>query len=119
MFMCGYQTLEQEAPTIVTLETRGYQRDQRHRELLSKAGNKDRDHPKRNMWVAVKKDERGCRYEESIDNRHGDTEFAQMNFNLALVQYFFTITFLSGNIYPVMLQVYDLLCDFDFIQHYL
>jgi hypothetical protein len=55
------------------------------------------------MWVAVKKDERGCRYEESIDNRHGDTEFAQMNFNLALVQYFFTITFLSGNICPVML----------------
>jgi hypothetical protein len=55
------------------------------------------------MWVAVKKLKRDCRYEESIENRHGDTELAQMNFNLALVQYFFTITFLSGNIYPVML----------------
>ena len=27
--------------------------------------------------------------------------------------------FLIRNIYPVMLEVYDLLCDFDFIQHYL
>ena len=44
--------------------------------------------------------------------------FAQMNFYLALVQYFFTVTFSIRNIYPVILEVYDLLCDFDFIQHY-
>lgn len=32
-------------------------------------------------------------------------EFEQMNFDLALVQYFFTITFWRRNIYPVMLKV--------------
>jgi hypothetical protein len=45
-------------------------------------------------------------------------EFIQMTFALALVQYCFTITFWSRNIYPVMLEVYALLCDFDYIQHY-
>lgn len=44
--------------------------------------------------------------------------FAQINSYLALVQYFFTVTFSIRNIYPVILEVYDLLCDFDFIQHY-
>lgn len=33
------------------------------------------------------------------------SEFEQMNFDLALVQYFFTITFWSRNIYPVKLTV--------------
>jgi hypothetical protein len=44
--------------------------------------------------------------------------FAQMNFYPALVQYFFTVTFSIRNIYPMTLDVYDLLRDFDFIQHY-
>jgi hypothetical protein len=33
----------------------------------------------------------------------------------ALVQYFLTMMFWNGNVYPVMLEVCDLLFDFDFI----
>ena len=45
-------------------------------------------------------------------------EFAQLVFCLALVQYFLTMTFWNGNVYPVMLEVCDLLFDFDFIGDY-
>ena len=34
-------------------------------------------------------------------------KFDQLVYGLALVQYFFTITFWNGNIYPVMLELYD------------
>ena len=45
-------------------------------------------------------------------------EFAQLVFGLALVQYFLTMMFWNGNICPVMLEVCDLLFDFDFIGDY-
>ena len=47
-----------------------------------------------------------------------ELEFAQLVFGLALVQYFLTMTFWNGNVYPVMLEVCDLLFDFDFIGDY-
>ena len=45
-------------------------------------------------------------------------EFAQLVFGLALVQYFLTMTFWNGNVYPVMLEVCDLLFNFDFLRDY-
>jgi hypothetical protein len=46
-------------------------------------------------------------------------KFAQPVFGLALVQYFLlTMTFCNGNIYPVMLEVCDLLVYLDFIGDY-
>ena len=45
-------------------------------------------------------------------------EFAQLAFGLALVQCFPTMRFWNGNVYPVMLEVCDLLFDFDFIRDY-
>jgi hypothetical protein len=44
-------------------------------------------------------------------------EFAQLVFGLALVQYIFTI-FWNGNAHTLMLEVCDLLFNFDFIGHY-
>ena len=38
-------------------------------------------------------------------------EFAQLAFGLTLVQDFFTKTFWNGNVYPVMLEVYDMLLN--------
>ena len=35
-------------------------------------------------------------------------EFAQLGFGLALVQYFLTMMFWNGNVYPVMLEEWDL-----------
>ena len=45
-------------------------------------------------------------------------EFAQLVFGLAVVQYFLTMMFWNGHIYPVMLEVCDLLFNFDFIGDY-
>ena len=45
-------------------------------------------------------------------------EFAQLIFVLAMVKYFLTMMFWNGNIYPVMLEVGDMLSDFDFIEGY-
>ena len=45
-------------------------------------------------------------------------EIAPLVFGLTLVQYFLTMTFWNGNVYPVMLEVCDLLFDFDFIPGY-
>jgi hypothetical protein len=39
-------------------------------------------------------------------------EFAQMASRLALAWYFFTMTFWNGNVYPVMLEVCELLLIF-------
>lgn len=39
----------------------------------------------------------------------------QPPFGLPLVQNFLTISFWNGNVYSVILKVYDLLFDFDFI----
>ena len=41
-------------------------------------------------------------------------EFAQLVVGLTLVQYFLTVEFWNGNMYLVMLEVCDLLFDFDF-----
>jgi hypothetical protein len=38
-------------------------------------------------------------------------EFAQLVFGFALVQYFLTMTFGNGNVYPVMVEVCDLLFE--------
>jgi hypothetical protein len=45
-------------------------------------------------------------------------KLAQLVYGLALVQYFLTMMFWNGNVYPVMLEVCDLLFDFDFIPGY-
>lgn len=45
-------------------------------------------------------------------------EFAPVDFGLGLVQYFLTMAFYCGNIYPVMLLVSGFLLDFDFIGDY-
>jgi hypothetical protein len=47
-----------------------------------------------------------------LDIKHGSTEFGfffSWFSGLSLVQYFFTMIFRNGNIYPFMLDVYDLL----------
>jgi hypothetical protein len=41
-------------------------------------------------------------------------EFAQLVVGLTLVQYFLTVEFWNGNMYLVMLELCDLLFDFDF-----
>ena len=41
-----------------------------------------------------------------------------MAFSLALVQDFLSMLFWKGNVYSVMLEVGDLLFDFDFIGNY-
>ena len=46
-------------------------------------------------------------------------EIAQLISCLALVQYFLIMGFCNGNIYPMMLKVYDLMFDFDFIRNYI
>ena len=40
---------------------------------------------------------------------------AQLGFGLALIQDFLTMTFWNGSIDPVILEICDLLFDFDFI----
>ena len=45
-------------------------------------------------------------------------EFAQLVFRLALAQYFLMITFWNGNVYPVMLEVCDVLFYFYFMRDY-
>ena len=45
-------------------------------------------------------------------------EFTHLVFGLALIQYFLTMTFWNGNVYPVMLEVCDRFLDFDFIRAY-
>ena len=45
-------------------------------------------------------------------------EFAQLAFGFALIQHFLTMMFWNGNVYPVMLEICDLLYNFDFIGHY-
>ena len=41
-------------------------------------------------------------------------DFAQLVVGLTLVQYFLTVEFWNGNMYLVMLELCDLLFDFDF-----
>jgi hypothetical protein len=43
-------------------------------------------------------------------------EFAQLVFGLALVQYFLTMMVWNGDVYSVMLEVFDMLFDFTFMQ---
>jgi hypothetical protein len=45
-------------------------------------------------------------------------EFFQLVFGLALAQYFSTMMFWNDNVYPVLLNGYDLLFHFDFIGNY-
>ena len=40
----------------------------------------------------------------------------QLVFGLALAQYFPTMRFWKGNVYPVMLEICNVLFDFDFIR---
>ena len=46
-------------------------------------------------------------------------EIVQLVFGLALLQYFVTITYWNDNVYPLMLEIRDLLFDFDFIGDYI
>jgi hypothetical protein len=100
--MCGSQTLEQEA---VKLKLPCRPKDVRDARvvgyLLKKADNKKWNQSRRKDYVVVNKAE--------LDMRHGiqSLEFAQLIFGLALVQYFLTMMFWSGNVYPVMLEVCD------------
>ena len=53
-----------------------------------------------------------------LDMEIQSLEIAPLVFGLTLVQYFLTMTFWNGNVYPVMLEICDLLYNFDFIGHY-
>jgi hypothetical protein len=46
-------------------------------------------------------------------------KFAQLGFGLALFQYFLTMMFWTGNIYPVMFEVCFVLFNFYFIEDYI
>ena len=65
---------------------------------------------KNNMFV-VNKAERSWKSDMEIQS----LEFAQLVFGLALGQYFFTMMFRNGNVFPVMLEVRHLLFYFDFL----
>ena len=76
--------------------------------LLRKSANREWNQSKRKKFVAVSKDERSWTL---------DMEMKNLKFT-PLVQYFLTMTFWSGNVYPVMLEVCDLLFNFDFLRDY-
>jgi hypothetical protein len=54
----------------------------------------------------------------TLDREIQRLELAQLDFGLALVQYFFTMMFWNGDVYPVRLKVCDLLFDSYFIGNY-
>lgn len=75
------------------------------------------------MWVpvAVNKDERIWRYEDSFrtiisDMKIQSFEFTQLFLDVALVHYFLMVRFWNANTHPVTLEVCDLLFNFDFIR---
>ena len=72
---------------------------------------------KEKNYSVLNNTEKIWRSEEHFTNRRGDAEleFSHLAFGLASVQYFLTVTFWNGNVYPVML-VCDL--NFDFVGNY-
>jgi hypothetical protein len=81
--------------------------------LPRKAANREWNQPKR-KFVKVNKAERSW----TSDMEMQSLEFSPLVFCLALIQYFLTMKFWNGNVYPVMLEVCGLLFDFDFIGDY-
>jgi hypothetical protein len=57
---------------------------------------------------------------KELDIRHvvQSLEFPQLDFGLALIQYFLAMTFSNSSAYPVKLELCELLFDFDFIGDY-
>jgi hypothetical protein len=53
--------------------------------------------------------------EKTLDDEMEGLEFVHLVFGLALTQYFLTVTFWNGNVYPVILDVCDLVFDLDFL----
>ena len=80
--------------------------------LLRKAANREWYQLKRKNWAAVNKDENSWISGMEMQN----LELAQVV--LVLVWYLLTMTFWNHNIYPAVLEVCDLLFDFDFIGDY-
>lgn len=66
------------------------------------------------IYVAINKAEKS----QTTDRKMHSLEFSQPALRLSLVQYIFTEMFWNGNIYSVMLEVYELLSDFDFLVNY-
>ena len=64
--------------------------------------------------AAVNKAERS----QSLDMEMVSMATAQMVFGLALIQHLLTMEFWNSNAYPVMLEVCDLLLDFDILRDY-
>ena len=64
--------------------------------------------PKRNNCVAVNKTEKSWTSDMEMQN----LEFAQLAFGFAFFQDFHTMSFWNGNVYPLRLEVCDLLFDF-------
>ena len=93
--------------------------------LSRRAADQVWNQPKRELCVTVAKAERRWRSEECLDIRHRDevlyVEFAQLGFDLGLVQYFFTMPLYGKVVYILyycMLEAWDLLFYFYFIGNY-
>jgi hypothetical protein len=109
--MCRSQSLEQEAinlklpwlpQDVRDISTVGY--------LLRKAVNRE--------WLQLTKIKGIQKSALTSDIEMQSLEFAQMVFDVALVYYFLIKAFWNDNEYPVVLEVCDLLFDFDFIGNY-
>ena len=96
------------------------------RHLRRKAANREWNQPKRKKCVGGNKAKRSWRSEESFDIRHEDAEFGvcPAGFQLYLNQYFLTMSpsLCFGMVMSIlchcMLEVCDMLFDFDFIGYY-
>ena len=78
------------------------------RDLLRKAAEKEGNQPKRKNCVAVNKDEKSWTLVVEMQS----LEFAKLVFGITLFRYFLTITIWNGSVYPLMLEICDLLFDF-------
>ena len=92
--------------------------------LQRKAANRECNQPRRKKCVAVNKHERSWSSEEHVIIRHGDAEFGVSSAGLwpclgsVFPNFGSVLPFWNGNVYLVMLEVCDLLFDFDFIGNY-
>ena len=86
--------------------------------LLKKVANRDWASPRERTVLQSAKIKRIGDLKSTLtsDMEMQSLEFSQLVFGLALVQYFLTMTFWNGTVYPVMWEVRDLL--FDFIEDY-
>jgi hypothetical protein len=83
------------------------------RYLPRKTPNKEWN-PAKRKFVTVNKGERSW----ILDIKMQSLKFCQLVSGIALVQYFLTMTFWNSNVNSVILEVCDLLFNFDFLGDY-